>query len=321
MCTVIKFLDKDGNFYFGRNLDLDQRNYGEQPLLAPKGYEITYKHLPSETLTTPVIGMGINLNGYPLFFEAASEKGLAIANLNFPNNAYFPEDIVDDKENVTPYELTLWVLNHCSTVEEVKELLLNKSHIIGTPVAEHMPISPVHWIVSDNSKSSIVIETTKDKGLQIFDNPINVLTNNPTFEWHLQNLNYYVNLNPHDTDDSVWDEKTLKPQGVGTGSLGLPGDATPQSRFIRASYLNANYPTADNETENVARAFNTLGSIAMPRGTVINREGDLEYTLYSCCYSQKTKTFYYRKWNDANIKEISISDQNREGDKLIAFEN
>ena len=319
MCTVIKFLDNDGNFYFGRNLDLDEQNYNERPLIAPKGYEFTYKHLPSEKLTTAIIGMGINFNGYPLFFEAGSDRGMAIANLNFPNNAYFDPKIVEDKENVTPYELMVYILNHYSNVQEAKEDLLKNVNIIGTNFNEQMPISPVHWIVSDNSHQSIVIEVTKEKGLQIYDNDINVLTNNPEFPWHMQNLNYYANMSVNDTNKDKWCNHNINPQGVGTGTFGLPGDPTPQSRFIRAAFLNAHYPIANSEEENVGRVFNTLGSVAMPRGTVINNAGNLEYTLYSICFSQKTNTFYYRRWNESQITKIAITDENREGDKIISF--
>ena len=319
MCTVLKFLDNDGNFYFGRNLDLDQKNYGEKPLLAPKGYEMKYKHLPAEKLSTAIVGIGIDFNGYPLFFEAGSEKGLAIGNLNFPNNAYFPTEVADDKKNITPYELMVWILDHCSTVDEVKEKLTKEVNIIGTPFNEHMPISPVHWMVTDNSKKSIVIETTKEKGLQVYDNEINVLTNNPSFEWHVQHLNCFADLNPHDDTPSHWGTRTINPQGVGTGSLGLPGDASTQSRFIRSAYLNAFYPQMDTEEKNVARAFNTLGSVAMPFGTVINNAGEPEYTLYSSCFSNKTNTFYWRTYDNANIRHVAITDENREGTKLLTF--
>lgn len=320
MCTVIKFLDKDGNPYFGRNLDLDDHNYGEKPLLTPVGYEMHYKHLPSEKITTPIIGMGMNYNNYPLYFEAGNEQGLAIASLNFPNNAYFPEEIVEGKNNVTPYELMVYILNHYNSVEEIKEKLAKEVNIIGTPFNEHMPIAPVHWIVSDSSEKSIVIEVTEKRGLEVLDNPVNVLTNNPDFRWHLTNLDYYINLNINDAEKTHWNHRQLHNQGVGTGGVGLPGDSTPQSRFVRAAFLNAQYPETKDEKESVARAFNTLGSVAMPRGTVINNEGNSEFTLYSVCISPKTNSFYYRRWNDAQIKEVKITDENREGSEIVAFD-
>lgn len=319
MCTGVKFNDDKGNIYFGRNLDLNENHYGEQPILVPKGYEMNYRHMASKKISKAIIGMGINANNYPLLFEAGSEDGMAIANLNFPRNAYFdPKGMPDKKYNVAPYEFMVWALDEFKSVAELREALKD-TYLIGTNFSDSMPLAPLHWLISDQNES-IVVEQTKEKGLVVYDDNVDVLTNNPEFPWHIQNLNCYVGLDAHDRSNTEWTRQNLQFQGIGTGQLGLPGDSSTQSRFVKAAFLNANYPTQTGEESNVARMFNTLMNVAMPYGTVINENGEREFTLYSSCYSQCTKTYYYHRWNDDEIRHASITDSNREGQNIVVFE-
>lgn len=319
MCTGLRFTDTANNLYFGRNLDLDENNYGEQPILAPEGYEMQYRHMPAKKLSTAIIGMGVNAGGYPLFFEACSARGMGIAGLNFPRNAYFaPEGDQTKKYNVTPYEFMVWALDEFESVAELREALKD-TYLIGTDFAPGMPLSPLHWIISD-ANETIVVEQTKEKGLMVYENNVDVLTNNPEFPWHVQNLNNYIGLSANDRSNTTWNRQELQFQGIGTGQLGLPGDSSTQSRFVKTAFLNANYPTQEGEEANVARMFNTLMDVAMPYGSVINEHGAIEFTIYTSCYSQATQTYYYHIWNEAEIKHASITDENRKGTEIVTFE-
>lgn len=318
MCTGLKFNDTQNNMYFGRNLDLDENNYGERPIIAPAGYEMHYRHLPAKTLSTAIIGMGIDAGGFPLFFEACSERGMGMAGLNFPRNAYYTEEVVEGKTNLAPFEFIVWALDEFESVADLRKALEN-TNLVNTAFSEGMPNSPLHWIISD-AEQSIVVEQTKDKGLMVYDNNVDVLTNNPEFPWHVQNLNNYLGLDANDCSNKTWNRQELQFQGIGTGQLGLPGDSSTQSRFVKTSFLNAHYTPQEGEEANVARMFNTLMNVAMPYGSVINEHGVVEFTIYSSCYSNATKTYYYHIWNEAEFKSASITDENREGKELVVFD-
>lgn len=316
MCTGITFTDKKGQVYFGRNLDLDDNNYGEHPLIVPRGYKMQYRHMPTKEISKAIIGMGMNVGNYPLLFEAGNEEGMCIANLNFPKHAYFAEEVQTDKKyNVTPYEFMIWVLDSFSSVKELKEALKD-TYLVGTPFAPSMPIAPVHWLISDG-KDTIVVEQTKELGLVAYDNGVDVLTNSPDFWWHLQNLNNYLGLSSQDATNTTWNRQKLQFQGIGTGQLGLRGDSSTQSRFVKAAFLNANYPTQDGENANVAKLFNILWNVAMPYGSVVNENGAVEYTIYSSCYSQATKTYYYRRAKESTIHSCSLTEENSVGTDIV----
>ncbi|MGX5377796.1 choloylglycine hydrolase [Ligilactobacillus sp. LYQ135] len=313
MCTGIKFDGNKGNMFFGRNLDYGI-NFGERPIIAPAGYEINYRHLPKQKFTRSIVGMGLNVGNYPLFFEGNTTE-LCMAGLMFPNNAYYEPEIVEGKYNITSFEFIPWVLENYTSVDEVKDVIANKVNIVSDAFSPKLQPSPLHWMISDKEKT-IVVEQTKD-GIHVYDNDINTLTNNPEFPWHLQNLNNYIGLTPNDRSKTKWGNHKVRPQGVGTGAFGLPGDSTPQSRFIKAAYLNATYPTTDTELKGVSRMFNILKSVSMPLGSVVNDEGQKEYTMYSACYSQETQTYYYNWFDDVNIHKVQVTSENGSGDKIV----
>lgn len=313
MCTGLRFNDSEGNLFFGRNLDVAS-SYGEKVLVTPRNYPLSYKFIDNVETTKAIIGMGIVVKKYPMYFDSCNENGLCIAGLNFPNFAYFTDEPEDNKINLTPYEFMLWVMEKFDTVSEAKDELKNVN-LVNSSFEPDMPVAPLHWIISDN-KESIVVESTKDKGFMIYDNPVGVLTNNPQFPWQLTNLCNYVGLNPHDAETKTWGKKEIKELGVGTGSLGLPGDSIPASRFVKAAYLNSYYPMISGEKENVAKFFNILKSVAMINGSVINPSGETELTIYTSCYSTKTKIYYYNRYDDFDMKHVQLNKDNMESNNI-----
>ena len=185
MCTAISF--KSGDFYFGRNLDLDI-TYGEQVTVMPRNFVLPMKCIPELTEHYAVIGMAVVSESYPLFFEGTNEKGLSMAGLNFPGNAFYHE-VSKEKDNITPFELIPWILGSCENISQVKKLT-EKLNIVNIPFSNELPLSPLHWIISDKS-GSLTLESTK-KGLEIYDNPWGVLANNPPFEHHLINTENFM---------------------------------------------------------------------------------------------------------------------------------
>lgn len=302
MCTCVCFCDQQQHLFFGRNLDVSS-SYGERVMITPRNYHISFQHISDIHTTKAVIGMGILEHNMSLYFDAANENGLCIANLNFPYFAYYHPTPIPNHVNLTSYEFMMWVLQNFDTVHEVKQALQNVV-FVNTSNREKMRSTPAHWLISDE-KNTIVVEPTKD-GVCVYDNLVGVLTNNPTFDWHLLHLHTYVGIQPDSKDTTNWKDIALHPLGVGTGTFGLPGDFTPQSRFIKAAYINLHYPTMTNEVDNINRMFHTLQSVAMPLGSVRD-----EVTMYQSCYSTHTQTYYYQRVHNLHIQQVSMQEHHK----------
>lgn len=316
MCTGLRFIDSQGNLYFGRNLDVGV-NYGKKVIITPRNYPLPYKYLDDTTTKKATIGMGIVMQDYPLYFDCCNEDGLCIAGLNFPHYAKFSDGPVKGKTNLAPYELMMWVTQEFSSVAEVKKALANVN-LVNKALINSLPVAPLHWLISDHH-GAIVLEQSQQYGLRVYDDRVGVLTNSPDFGWHLTNLCNYTGLTPNDANPQSWKTQNIIPLGVGTGSIGLPGDSVPASRFVKAAYLNANYPDVEGEKANVAKLFNILKAVAMVKGSVVNVQGKPEYTVYTACYSSKSKTYYYNLCDDFNLHSYQLTDDQVNSNKLFVM--
>lgn len=175
MCTSIIYTA--GDSYFGRNLDLEI-SYGEEVVVAPRNYEFNFRKLPAMSHHYAITGMALVQDDYPLYFDGANECGLGMAGLNFDGPChYFPEDPA--KDNVTPFEFIPYVLGQCKNVTEAKKLMTNLN-LVNINFSAKLPLSPLHWLIADKTGAAIVVESTS-KGLNVYDNPVGVLINNPEF--------------------------------------------------------------------------------------------------------------------------------------------
>ena len=255
MCTSIFYKTK--NSYFGRTLDYEF-SYGEKITITPRNYSFKFRYLKENNNHYAIIGMAHIENKYPLYYEAMNEKGLAIAGLNFVNNAKYNE-VINSKNNVCQFELIPYILINCTNIDEVKKIL-KKINITNTPFSGNLPCSSLHWMVSDLN-NSIVIESTKD-GLNIYDNEIGVLTNNPPFINQLENLNKYQYLSNENKNDSYNEAYFSR----GLGAVGLPGDLSSMSRFVRVYFTKKYSLSSEEETKSVGQFFHIMNSVNQQRG-------------------------------------------------------
>ncbi|MBR3263973.1 choloylglycine hydrolase [Candidatus Saccharibacteria bacterium] len=313
MCTGIRFNDDKGNMFFGRNLDWSV-GYGQKIVVTPKGYRYHSAFLGELTPKYALIGMGIIEENVPLYFDCGNEAGLAIAGLNFPGYAEYEKTIVDGKTNISAYEFPLWIAMNFATVDEVEAALKNVA-IISKPINDKYPVSLLHWIIGDKTRS-IVVEYT-DKGMEIFHNDVDVLTNQPGYAWHKENLRNYMNLASPQPAKVTWGKAELTAFGSGSLMRGIPGDYYSPSRFVRVAYLNTHYPAKSSEEENVSRLFHTLTGVAMIDGAAAMADGDFEKTVYTGGYSAATKTYYYNTYEDPAIKKASLADFDINGSELM----
>ncbi len=313
MCTGVRFSDANGNMYFGRNLDWST-GYGQKVVVTPRGYKYKSAFLGEMTNSPALIGMGIVAENTPLYFDCANEYGLAVAGLNFPGYAKYETEAIDGKTNVAAYEFPLWVALNFKTVDEV-EKALSDVVVVAKAINDQYPVSELHWIIGD-AKRSIVVEYTA-AGMEIFENDVDILTNQPGYAWHKENLRNYMNLFPQMPKEVKWREAKMTAFGSGSLMRGLPGGFYSTDRFIRVAYFNTHYPIQSDEATNVSRLFHTLTSVAMIDGGAAMADGNFEKTVYTGGYSSAAQTYYYSTYEDPAIKSIALKDYDLDSTEVI----
>ena len=311
MCTAICY--RNNTSYFGRNLDLD-RGYGERVVITPRNFEIKMRCAESVKSHYAMIGMACVVDDFPLYFEATNEKGLSMAGLNFPENAAY-YDFTEGKDNVTPFEFVPWVLGRCASIDEAK-WLITKMNLVNICFNDEHRLSPLHWMISDND-CSIAVEPLRD-GLKIYDNPFDVLTNNPPFDFHRINVSNYMGLSVGSANPQFKENIPMKNYSLGMGAIGLPGDFSSASRFVRALFIKENSASENDEKSNVDQFFHILNSVAMPKGCVLANQG-FEYTRYSSCCNVESGIYYYTTYNDFSIKTVDMHSVDLNGSELCVF--
>lgn len=313
MCTSLTFQTKD--FYFGRNLDLEY-NFGEKIVVTPRQYPFVFKFAGTLAQHYAIIGTAQITDGCPLYAEAVNEKGLCLAGLNFPGNAVYAKAPAEGKTNLAPFELFGFLLGSCATVQEAEEKLKTVC-ITHTAFKDGYPVAPLHWHIADKDRS-LVLECTED-GMHIYENPVGVLTNNPPFPFHLTNLQNYMHLTPNPPKNRFAPALDLSPYGLGLGAMGLPGDASPASRFVRAVFCKWNSEQPQSEEASVTQFFHILDNVAMVSGTVRTPENKLDKTTYSSCINASRGIYYCKTYNNNQISAVRLFDTAFAAKDLIEF--
>lgn len=311
MCTAISY--RSGDHYFGRNLDLEY-SYNETVVVTPRNFALNFRHTAPLAHHFALIGTAYMQGDYPLYYEATNEKGLSMAGLNFPGNADY-KPFAPGFDNVAPFEFIPWVLGQCESVEQAK-VLLSRINILAEDFSPELPRSPLHWMISDGDVS-IAVESVKE-GLKIHDNPAGVLTNNPPFEIQMWNLNNYMSLSPADPVCTFGSDISLNCYSRGMGALGLPGDMSSVSRFVRAAFIRANSPNFDTEEKAVSQFFHMLSSVSMTKGSVLV-DGKEDYTIYSCCCNTDRGIYYYTTYDNSRITAVDMHREDLDGTELAVY--
>lgn len=313
MCTAMNLTTKD--HYFGRNLDID-RSYGEQVCVMPRRFPLEFRRMGKLDGHYAMIGMAMVAGETPLYFDAVNEKGLCMAGLNFPGNAvYHPERAGHD--NVTPFEFIPWILSQCASIGEARKKL-EKLNLVDIPFGPGLPLSPLHWIISGR-EGSLVVESMGD-GLHVYENPTGVLTNNPPFPYHLMNLSNYQGLSAANPENTLSKNLELTRYCQGLGGLGLPGDLSSMSRFVRTVFHRENAVCGEDEHSSVSQFFHILGTVEMPRGSCMTEEGSWDITVYSSCVNADKGLYYYTTYDNRQITCVDMRKVDLNGDGLRVFD-
>lgn len=312
MCTAATYKTKD--FYFGRTLDNDF-SYGEEITVTPRNYPFQFRSMGIMKNHYAMIGMAHVAEDYPLYYDAVNEKGLGMAGLNFVGNADY-KDWDKDKENVAPFELIPWILSQCCTVKEARGVL-ERMNLIHVSFRDEIPLAQLHWLIADRNEA-IIVESMKE-GMKVYDNPVGVMTNNPPFDEQLFQLNNYMHISTKAPENHFSDKLQLQAYSRGMGALGLPGDLSSQSRFVRAAFVKMNSVSGDSEEESVSQFFHILGSVDQQRGCCDLGDKNYEITIYTSCCNTDKGIYYYTTYENHQITAVNMYKEELDNSLLIRY--
>ena len=310
MCTAVAY--QSGHFYFGRTLDYEIR-YGESVTVTPRRFPLPYRHQPTNNQHYAFIGMAHNAQGYPLYYDGVNEKGLALAGLNFVGNAVYGQPRTG-KQNIASFEFIPWILSQCADLQEAR-VLLDRLWIVGDAFSDRLPPAQLHWLIGDRS-GTVTVEMTK-AGLQVYDNPVGVLTINPGFPEQMSNLADYMQLSAAEPVNRFGID--LIPYSRGMGALGLPGDLSSKSRFVRAAFGKLNSVSGKDEADGLRQFFHILGTVQQIRGCCQLADGSHEITQYTGCCDADAGIYYYTTYENSRITGVDMHLEDLDCSELVSY--
>lgn len=312
MCTAVTM--NMGDTYFGRTLDYEI-SHGERVTFTPRNFPLKFRSGKTFPNHYAILGMACVEEGYPLYFDAFNETGLAMAGLNFVGYARY-DSSPKGKDAVASFEFIPWILCQCGSVEEAR-VLLDRIRLTEEAFRETMPPARLHWMVSD-SKESLVVESTAS-GLKVYPNPVGVLTNNPEFDDQVFQLNNFMHLSTKDPKNTFSSQLNLNRYSRGMGALGLPGDLSSQSRFVRAAFTKLNSRCPKGEGESVNQFFHVMEVVSQTDGCCQVEGGQFEKTLYTSCCNTTKGIYYYTTYFNRQISGIALRRENLDGKELKEY--
>lgn len=312
MCTAITFKTKD--FYFGRTLDYEC-SFGEEIVITQRNFEFNSDGFQEHKgKHYAIIGVAHVAGGFPLYYDAVNEKGLAMAGLNFVGNARYGKE-KDHMSNIAQFEILPWILANCADIKEAREAL-KKANITDRAFSSDLPAAQLHWIIADR-RECITVEATEE-GMKIYQNEPGVLTNNPTFDKQIFNLNNYMTVTSQMAQNMFSEKLNLSPYCYGMGGMGLPGDWSSMSRFVRAAFAKLNSVCGQSEEESVRCFFHIMETVQQVKGCSRTPDG-FEMTIYTSCCNADKGIYYYTTFENHQITAVDMTKENLEGKHLVTY--
>ncbi|MBQ5606878.1 MAG: choloylglycine hydrolase family protein [Prevotella sp.] len=306
-CTGISLTSKDGSLIQARTIEGAQMELPSGYVVIPRGQKLvsfTPEDADGMRFKARYGVLGLTVVRKEFIAEGINEKGLAAGLFFFPHyGSYAPFNPSERKTTVGDLQLVQWMLTQFATVDEVMEGI-KKVNVVGLDKE-----AVVHWRISDATGRQVVLEIV-DGEMSFFDNKVGVITNSPGFQWHLTNLNNYVNLFPGDARECTMGDYTLRPIGGNSGFHGIPGDASPASRFVRAAFFRATAPQQENAWETVKQCFHLLNNFDIPIGIEhpMGKGPDIpSATQWTSVIDITHRMVYYKTSYNNTIRDIDVS--------------
>jgi len=310
-CTALHLTAKDGGVVVGRTMEFGI-DVQSDAVVIPAGTQLT-SSLPDKTkgihYTTRYGIVGANFMNKHMVVDGMNEKGMYVGALYLPGYASYRKLTSENAARaLAPEDYVAWLLGNFSTVAEVKANY-NKVVLVENPQKEIGGQSfPGHFLITDQSGASIVIEPI-DKTLKLHDDPLGVLTNSPSFDWHMTNLSNYANLSATNVEPLDLSGTEIKTFGQGSGMVGLPGDYSPPSRFVRAVAFSQAAPRLATATETVFQVFHIMNAFDIPYGIIKEKlEGGVhyDYTVWTSVADLKDISYSFKTYKDQSIRTIYL---------------
>ncbi len=305
MCTAMTLQSQSKELFFGRNMDFSH-DIIPQLYIVPSSY-VWNNNLNNNQFTDSYrfIGLGQELDGILGFFDGVNEKGFAAAVLYFAGYAqYNTKSVHKTTQPIASIDFLHYILGKCASVKELPALLKDIT-IVGIPDPVTKTIAPLHWIATDRSGACVVIEPT-ERGLELINNPIGIMSNSPDFQWHMTNLRNYIGASPTQTEEVVWDNILLTPFGQAGGTIPLPGGFTSPERFVRTAYLKAHLPKPKDSREAIAACFHIMESVSIPKGAVVTSRNTYDYTKYTAFINTNTCEYFYKTYDSIYVTTADL---------------
>ena len=277
-CTAFQLKAGDGSWIYFRSMEFGFA-FDSKVLVVPRGTEMTGSApggKPGLKWTTKYGVVGCNINIAPtIVADGMNEKGLAIGMLYLPGYSEFmPADPAKADRSIGSWEGAICLLSTCASVEEAVEALQSeKVYVAQQEFPPFKMVLPVHYYIAD-STGRVVIAEWVDGKLDLHENPLGVLTNSPPFDWQRINVSNYVNLTSTNVPNMTLGSRTIENFGQGTGALGMPGDYSPPSRFVRAALYSHWATPAKTASETVNLGFHVLNSFDIFEGAITSNTAD-----------------------------------------------
>ncbi len=322
MCTAI-FDNKYGHF-FGRTLDLEH-SYGEEVIRTDKGEELSFIYEGEIDSRFAFVGMAHRAKRsaecgaqsaerrtageVALYYDGMNESGLCIAALNFPKYAVYREKR-ERCRNLASFEVIPYILSSCGNIDCV-EKLLSRVNVTSDAFSRALLPTALHWLIADRERS-VVVEQTR-RGFELIENPVGVMTNSPSFDFHMARLADYASLSPYQRENTLSPNASLLQYSQGLGAFGLPGDFSSVSRFVRAVYIKSHtlipsdaWFEKESDGAELDRFFTVLGSVSVPLGCIMTESDKPVCTVYTSACDMDKLTYHYFTYGDRNIKSVQL---------------
>lgn len=308
-CTGISLRSEDGSPVIARTIEWAGSDLNSRYVVVPRGYR-QRSYTPSGqkdgmrfAAKYGYVGLAVERDEFVV--DGMNEAGLAAGLFYFPQyGEYAPFDSTLVDESISDMQVVSWLLSRCASVDEAVSALQRVQIIATDPRG-----STVHWRIADRTGKQVVVEVIAQQ-IRFYENTLGVLTNSPAFDWHLTNLNNYINLRAGAIPQAQVGELSLQAFGGGGGLHGLPGDMTPPSRFVRAAFFQATAPTLPTATETVMQAFHILNNFDIPVGIQF-AEGETlpnipSATQWTIATDLKGGRLYFRTMYNSRIRCLDL---------------
>lgn len=304
MCTSVNFLSTTGDYFLARTMDFDF-NLDGRPVVIPR-----HQHFNSDAhdagydTKLAFVGAGKNIGSY-ILVDGVNERGLSGAALYFSDEAQYSDQPQSHKTNLASHEVLNWILGNAESCADLANQL-GDLNVVNSPIKLLGQTVPLHWIVADRSGDCRVLEIKTD-GIHYMTDPVGVMTNSPDFTWHLQNLSNYTELQPTPHPDRNYNGYQISSFGPGSGTLGMPGDYTSVSRFIRTVFMRQ-YTEGVSSKNAINALSHILNSVEIPKGVKLKANGQSDYTQYRGYMDMSNLTYYMQPYDDQSISKVTMTE-------------